>query len=105
MLHLDDRGDPLSSAQPQDGHIGGCWDRIPVEGDHAEKVAWQRQTAYLAGTRVEYVKENALATFHPHRLAGAQPPAVDAKGLVFNLEAFLSERTPILLVGLFADLL
>ena len=87
MRHLDDRGDALRRAQPQDRHVRRRRDGIAVERDDAKHVTGQRQAADFGRTGIQHVEQHALSLLHADRVAMAEHLAVDAEEFVACLEA------------------
>ena len=87
MIHLDDGGDALGGAEPEDGHIDRIRHGIAIERDDAERVAGQRQAANLGGAAVQHMKEDALALLHANGFSVAEHAAIDGEGVVADLVA------------------
>ena len=87
MIHLDDGGNALGCAQPEDGNIDGIRHGIAIERNNPEGVTGKREAANLGGAAVQHMKQDALALLHAHGLSVAEHAAVDGEGVVADLVA------------------
>jgi hypothetical protein len=87
MIHLHKCRHALGCAQPEDGHLSRCRNRIAVERHHPECVAWQCQASDFCRARVEHVEQDPLPLLHPNGVAVLQESAIDAEQSIVDFEA------------------
>lgn len=87
MIHFDDGGHALGSADPQHRHCGRFRYRIAVQRDHLESVAGQRKAANLGGAAIQDMQQHAFAAPHLDRFAMTELLPVNGEQVVADFVA------------------